>query len=238
MSSRTSNPDSHENLLAATDRLSQALETLHLRTTSICDRGFIYHSVVQKNINDSKLRMEARGPLLSVDLVVLTFDCTSHVRQLQALVFVAANVMRNTCIALRQALERKDLSTYLVQLRTLVERIAHVRHITRAIQKEKLFAEDEKDLHPFEKTFHLDADIEQALYGTTVNWNVVLDKPLADMDPNADMGRGLSKLGAMGHLFALWINKKIEDLDKEMPGTSACYGLLCEFLHPNAGDFF
>jgi hypothetical protein len=177
------------------------------------------------------------GKILSDDEWVTTyFAVVQHVRQFQASVFVASCVMRNFIDTIEGAHSRGDLISLLGQLRSLMERIAHLHFLTKRVSAKLEAALESDDVHPLLSSLNIDDDMRNALYGTTVKWNEVAPKPLEAIDLEKDLGKRLKE--NYGVHFATQVLNKIDALNKSVPGTRAAYEILCDYLHPNVGDLF
>jgi hypothetical protein len=121
------------------------------------------------------------------------------------------------------------------QLRSLIERIAHLHYLTQAVAKALEQQESNEERHAFLcSSIKIETDVSKALYGTAVNWESIADKDLAQIDLKREVGKGSKE--RLGGLFATQILDKIDSLNKKCVRTRAAYEILCEFLHPNIGD--
>lgn len=171
----------------------------------------------------------------TTEYMVTAFTTPLHIRQLQTSIFVTSVVIRNLIDSIEDANRRNDLTSLLGQLRSLLERFAHLHYLSNNLAK-KLPPQDNPESDLFVSSFSIDDDVKNALMGTAVKWNQIASKPLEQIDLKNDLGSGLkSKLGGY---FATQVLDKIDELNRALPGTRAAYEILCDFLHPNVGDLF
>jgi hypothetical protein len=180
-------------------------------------------------------KFKTSGTIDTTDFVVTLFANAQHVRQFQVTVFVTSGVIRKQIDAIEDSHRRGDLTGLLGQLRFLIERFGHLHFLSKNIAK-TLSAPHNAASHPFISSLDIDKDVKNALYGTTLKWNDVAQKTLAEIDLKSDLGRNLKD--ELGNYFATQVLNKVDRLDKSCPGTRAAYEILCDFLHPNVGDLF
>ena len=108
------------------------------------------------------------------------FANVGHVREFQASVFVTSCVIRNFIAATEEAHAREDLISVLGQIRSLMERFAHLHFVTRFVSDKLQELPGDKGTHPFISTFNI--DMRTALYGTTVKVNEIVRKQLQESD--------------------------------------------------------
>ena len=194
-----------------------------------------FHRIFGSQEDAAYERIKLGANLSDSTMVAALFGNSQHVRQFQVLIFVTSVVIRGLIDAIKNAHDRKDLPTLLGLLRSLIERFAHLHYLLKSVAK-KLSAKDDTASHPFIASINIEADVKNALYGTTVKWNDVAQKTLEEVDVKVDLGRQLKN--ELGAYFSTQVLNKIDTLNADRPGTRAAYEILCDFLHPNTGDLF
>jgi hypothetical protein len=220
-------------------RLNILVEQLAQFRTHLSEVHGNRHSFRRTSASQSNRAYEKfkTGKSLShAEWVATYFAIMQHVRQFQASVFVASCVMRSFIETIEGAHSRGDLISLLGQLRSLMERIAHLHFLTKRVYAKLQVAQESYDVHPLLSSLNIDDDMRNALYGTTVKWNEVAAKPLEAIDLEKELGKRLKE--DFGIHFATQILNKIDALNKSVPGTRAAYEILCDYLHPNVGDLF
>jgi hypothetical protein len=193
-----------------------------------------FHRISASQADLAYEKFKIGQPLTASDLVTTMFAGVQHVREFQTSIFVTSCVIRQFILTIEEAHARGDLISALGQLRSLVERIAHLHFITEFVSDKLQAIPEGNDTHPFLQTFSI--DMRNALYGTTVKVNEIATKKLEDIDLKKDLGKNLKE--ELGVHFAKQILDKIDLLNKSIPGTRAAYEVLCDYLHPNVGDLF
>jgi hypothetical protein len=177
----------------------------------------------------------AGGTASQLDFVAAVYDTASHVRQLEATLYVTAHVLADFIDSVCYAHKEQRLGIILSDLRSILERLAHIRFLSKVIEKTQGEKPTTKISHPFLDTFELQKHARKALYGTRTDWNAIVEQELRDIDLKK-MASKTVRQELLGDYDAEQILSKIDALNKILPGSRACYELLCEFAHPNVGD--
>jgi hypothetical protein len=216
------------------ERAVDSLTALGAHLDALHGRSHRFSQTSATQARDASKRF-ANKSATTDDHRVLIYSIPIHVRKFQTSVFVTSIVIRRLIDSIMDAHKRNDLTTLLGQLRSLIERIAHLHYLTQAVAKTLEETEGNEDRHAFLLSSHkIERDVSKALYGTAVNWESIADKDLARIDLKQEVGKGAKE--RLGPLFATQILDKIDSLNKRCVGTRATYEILCEFLHPNIGD--
>jgi hypothetical protein len=196
--------------------------------------GFVIRRISGQQ-GDQGIARVADGTASQSDFVAAVYDSASHVRQLEATLYVTAHVLVDFIDSVRHAHQQQRLGIVLSDLRSILERLAHIRHLSKAIEKTQGTTPETKASHPFLDTIELQKHTRNALYGTRTDWNAIVEQELKDIDLKK-MGSKSVRQEVLGDYEAEQILSKIDALNKVIPGSRACYELLCEFAHPNVGD--
>jgi hypothetical protein len=207
---------------------------LHLKDAHGDSHTFHRTSSIQSDHAYHKFKQNSK--LTEAELVAVLFANVEHVRQFQAATFTTSYVIRNLIETIEEAHVRGDLISILGQLRSLLERIAHLHFVTETVSSKLGAAGDSSDARRFLSTFDITDDLRNALYGTTVRSNLIAEKALEEIDLKKDLGKGSKE--ELGLYWAEQVLNKIDRLNKSAPGVRAAYEILCDYLHPNVGDLF
>jgi hypothetical protein len=214
------------------DVLLEALKGFQTWLRERFPEGFMLRRISGQQ-GDLGVARVADGTASQTDFVAALYDSASHVRQLEATLYVTAHVLADFIDSACYAHRQRRLGIVLSDLRGILERLAHIRYLSKAIGKTEDVTSQSKASHPFLETFALQKHTRNALYGTRTDWNAIVEQELEDID--------LKKMESvrqevLGDYDAKQVLKKIDALNKVLPGSRACYEILCEFAHPNVGD--
>jgi hypothetical protein len=216
--------------------LVERLTTLRSHLKTAHGESHIFHRTAATQSDQAYEKFKQGSSLTEAESVAVLFANVEHVRQFRAAIFTTSYVIRNLIETVEEAYGRGDLISILGELRSLVERVAHLHFVTEAVSSKLDAAGDSGDARRFLSTFYITDDLRNALYGTTVKWNLVAEKTLAEIDLKKDLGRSVK--GDLGPYWAEQVLNKIDRLNKSVPGARAAYEILCDYLHPNVGDLF
>jgi hypothetical protein len=216
------------------DILLQGLKAFQAWLRDNFPEGFVIRRISGQQ-GDQGIARIADGTATQTDFVAAIYDAASHVRQLEATLYVTAHVLADFIDSVRYAHQQQRLGIVLSDLRSILERLAHIRYLSKAIEKTQGITPESKASHPFLDTIALQKHTRNALYGTRTDWNAIAEQELKDIDLKK-MGSKSVRQEVLGDYEADQILSKIDALNKVLPGSRACYELLCEFAHPNVGD--
>jgi hypothetical protein len=195
---------------------------------------------IEKNVH---LWINGKGPkpdLSALDARTALYRQSYTARQLEAFIQVSAVSALNLAKMTLAELENGEIIAPAILLRSIIERIAHSAALNAPMKDLPNISSAGKLKHwdPLEDAAE---EIHRALMGTTQNWG-----DLADIDfrsVNAKKAKKLEykfveddpviDLGSIDNIL-----KSVDFLDKDVPGIRLAYNVLCEFLHPNVGDFY
>jgi hypothetical protein len=219
----------------AFERATESLMALRKRLLEMHGIRHRFDRTLGSQADVASAKFKRGESLNATEYMVVAFTQPLHIRQFQTSVFVTSVVIRQLIDAFEDVNRRNDLTSLLGQLRSILERFAHLHYLSKNVAK-KLSFQDNPTSDLFLSSFSIDVDVKNALMGTAVEWNKIASKPLEQIDLQNDLGRGLK--GKLGSYFATQVLNKIDELNKACPGTRAAYEILCDFLHPNVGDLF
>jgi hypothetical protein len=147
-------------------------------------------------------------------------------------------VFLNTCYEFMEAalpaLRLKKLTVPLTLARSIVERFAVAIDVTTEAQviiQRK--ADGQKEA--FDNLVATGELFTVALLGTKVDWTKLSTSNLSSTVPKS---LGYSQREHELDLAAKRVGSRIKSLEVKIPGAGIAYETLCEFLHPNIGDYF
>jgi hypothetical protein len=151
-------------------------------------------------------------------------------RELEAYLFVSKLKVLELSTTTLDGFGRGQLTSPLIALRSLVERIASATALSRAIRAIEL--KDNTDIQPL----ILKAEVfRRYIYGTMIDWDKVaaIDMRKASSKDIKYMQKELTADASAQSIMSC-----VDKLEKRVPGIRVAYDVMCEFLHPNVGDLF
>ncbi len=135
---------------------------------------------------------------------------------------------------LKFSMEKGNISISLGILRSLLERVSIAWTIARKLSP----LTDAVNLprkEAMDALLEHNTAVMKALYGTTRDWHKILQANISKGSPEEDK---YEKKEGHGDLSARGILNYVQDLDRRVSGLLRAYHILCDFAHPNVGDFF
>jgi hypothetical protein len=123
-------------------------------------------------------------------------------------------------------------------LRSIIERIGHAAALLNSVEKLPKISPPmgSNAMKPLD---NLSEIITLSLFGTRIDW-----EKLANIDFRSISAKKAKNLNYQEMELAVDLGKidnilkSIDKLDKLVPGSRLAYNVLCEFMHPNVGDFY
>jgi hypothetical protein len=224
-----------DQLTASLPKLLTELSEFGSWLTATYPDGYSFRRVSGRQGDEALKRLNATEESVT-DAAAGMYSLSLNVRHLEASLFATAHVMRDFIDAAAYAAKEKRLGLLLCDLRSILERLAHVRYLAGELQPcvDELSDADHKSY--LKGMGALEGLSRKALYGTRVIWNSIVHKELKNVNLKEDI-IWPPKKELLGDYFAEQLKTKMNALEAIAPGTSACYYILCEFAHPNTGDF-
>lgn len=147
-------------------------------------------------------------------------------------------VFLTTCVELMEAampaLQRGKIAIPMTLTRSLIERISVASNLARVtlpiLQQKSVNREDS-----FDSLASAGDNYTVALHGTRLDWQKIGQPSVTAIEPKR------ARYTSIDHsldLSAKQILNHIDKLDQLHPGARVSYEIMCEFLHPNVGDFY
>jgi hypothetical protein len=147
---------------------------------------------------------------------------------------VFLNICQEFFDAALLAIPLGKLTVPLTFARSIVERFAVASDVIERVHPIiRQPADNPKEV--FDNLINAGEQFTIAMLGTMVNWKTLSAPNMTSAD------RKSVKYSRKGHeldLSALRIGGRIKTLDSKIPGIGIAYDTLCEFLHPNVGDYW
>jgi hypothetical protein len=159
------------------------------------------------------------------------YDIARAAGELAAFWRVASVVAVEFAETTADGFRRGNLVISCAALRCLIERIAHATATANALKS--LSGAPIPAKAPLNRIFEMEGVIRKALYGTRREWADLVNVDFRRTSPNEV---NYKKKVDIADFSSSNIMTDIDKLTKEVPGTRFIYEILCEFLHPNAGD--
>lgn len=183
--------------------------------------------------NKSGNLTQTSNTLNASDLRAAIYNQAAYAKQLEAFIYVSRTIIAELSQTAILGFKEGRISVPYMMLRSLIERIAIVETLNKAIAPlSTLTAPPDQPSKPLLELGH---HITNALYGTRINWASVRSTDLRKAEKEA-IKYEHKELSA--NLERKNILNSIDGLSKQVAGTRHAYELLCEFLHPNVGDLY
>jgi hypothetical protein len=177
--------------------------------------------------------------LSPLDARIVLYRLSYDARQLEAYIQVSALSIFKLAKMTLAELENGEIIAPSILLRSIIERIAQSAMLGKLLKNLPNISSAGKS-KTWEPLDDVSIEIHKALFGTKQNWG-----ELAKTDFRSVKAKKAKKFvyeHVDGHVIDLGdidsILKDVDSLDRDVPGIRLTYNVLCEFLHPNVGDFY
>lgn len=182
---------------------------------------------------DAQFKAPANDLFLQAKLYSYIFQSSVDVRILQTILFTTSVAVRRAIQLSHACNSAGDLLGFLWQVRSILERFGNIYYLKTEL--DKVTAHVNLTSGSFTETYDYGPIIRNTLYGTLIRWNELSEKDLSSIDIEEFVGKKTKPL--LDDHAAKQVLDKIDRLDKRTKGIRAAYEILCEYLHPNIGDY-